>query len=218
VRGQQIGRGSGPSSHDERSVLRLDARQEGTERAVRLQPPVRRSTLGGAQAEELLKQHESKTLEFKSTLRWNLKEKRKDTAVTYAAIKTIAAFLNTEGGDLLIGAGDDRSVVGIEADDFDNEDKFMLHLSQMVRNTLGDRASTCIDPRMQIVKGKTVCVVTCQRSPEPVLMKTKDAVESKGEFYVRSGPGTVRLSPKDSEQYIKTRFSKLSETKNTPIV
>jgi Type I site-specific restriction-modification system, R (restriction) subunit and related helicases len=170
------------------------------------------------QAEELLKQHESKTLEFKSTLRWNLKEKRKDTAVTYAAIKTIAAFLNTEGGDLLIGAGDDRSVVGIEADDFDNEDKFMLHLSQMVRNTLGDRASTCIDPRMQIVKGKTVCVVTCQRSPEPVLMKTKDAVESKGEFYVRSGPGTVRLSPKDSEQYIKTRFSKLSETKNTPIV
>jgi hypothetical protein len=161
------------------------------------------------QAEELLKQHESKTLEFKSTLRWNLKDKRKDTAVTHAAIKTIAAFLNTEGGDLLIGAGDDRSVVGIEADDFDNEDKFMLHLSQMVRNTLGDRASTCIDPRMQIVKGKTVCVVTCQRSPEPVFMKTKDMPDGNdGDFYVRSGPGTVKLSANDTAEYIKTRFPK----------
>jgi hypothetical protein len=90
---------------------------------------------------------------------------------------------------LLIGAGDDRSVVGIEADDFDNEDKFMLHLSQMVRNTLGDRASTCIDPRMQIVKGKTVCVVTCQRSPEPVLMKRKTRSNLKANFTCGAGRG-----------------------------
>jgi type I restriction enzyme R subunit len=160
------------------------------------------------QAEELLKQHESKTLEFKSTLRWNLKESRKDATVTYAAMKTIAAFLNTEGGDLLIGVGDDRSVLGIEPDDFENEDKFMLHLSQMVRNTLGDRASTCVDPGMQMVRGKTVCLVTCQRSPEPVFMKTKDIPEGdKSDFYVRSGPGTVKLSAVDAEEYIRTRFA-----------
>ncbi len=161
------------------------------------------------QAEELLKQHESKTLEFKSTLRWNLKENREDQAVTYAAIKTIAAFLNTEGGDLLIGVADDRSILGIEKDGFDNEDKFMLHLSQMVRNTLGDRAGTCVDPRMQVAEGKAICVVTCQRSPEPVFVKTKDMAEgNKGDFYVRSGPGTVKLSNQDVEEYIRTRFSK----------
>ncbi|HZA56816.1 MAG TPA: ATP-binding protein, partial [Candidatus Udaeobacter sp.] len=120
---------------------------------------------------------------------------------------------NTEGGDLLIGIGDDRSVVGIEADAFDDEDKFMLHLSQMVRNALGDRASTCVDPRMQIAKGKTVCVVTCQRSPEPVFMKTKDMPEDgKGDFYVRSGPGTVKLTADDAEQYVKTRFVKMAES------
>ncbi|MGH7848152.1 MAG: RNA-binding domain-containing protein [Candidatus Binatia bacterium] len=161
------------------------------------------------QAEELLKQRESKTLEFKSTLRWNLEQSRKDSAVTHAAIKTMAAFLNTEGGDLLIGVTDDRSVLGIELDAFENEDKFMLHLSQMVRNTLGDRAGTCVDPRMQVVKGKTVCVVTCQRSPEPVFMKTKDMPDgSKGDFYVRSGPGTVKLSAEDSAEYIKTRLQR----------
>lgn len=38
-------------------------------------------------------------------------------------LKTVAAFLNTEGGDLLIGVGDDRKIVGIEHDRFDTDDK-----------------------------------------------------------------------------------------------
>ena len=47
------------------------------------------------QAEELIKRGESKTLEFKSTLRWNLRENRKDDKIiTHAVLKTIAAFLN----------------------------------------------------------------------------------------------------------------------------
>jgi hypothetical protein len=33
---------------------------------------------------------------------------------------------------------------------------FMRHLAQVVRNGLGDRAGTCIDPATQIVQGKTV--------------------------------------------------------------
>ena len=99
-------------------------------------------------AEELLKLQESKTLEFKSSLRWNLKEDRKDDKhVTHAALKTIAAFLNTEGGDLLLGVDDDRKVLGIEHDRLDDDDKFMRHLAQAVRNGLGDRAGTCIDPK-----------------------------------------------------------------------
>ena len=67
------------------------------------------------QAEELIKRGESKTLEFKATLRWNLRENRKDDkAITHAVLKTIAAFLNTAGGDLLIGVADDGTVTGIE--------------------------------------------------------------------------------------------------------
>jgi len=78
----------------------------------------------------------------------------------------------------------------------------------MVRNALGDRAGTCVDPRMQLARGRTVCVVTCQRSPEPVFMKNKDTTEGeRGDFYVRSGPGTVKLSAADAEEYIRTRFA-----------
>lgn len=160
------------------------------------------------QAEELIKRGESKTLEFKSTLRWNLKENKQDDAkITHAVLKTIAAFLNTEGGDLLIGVADDRSIVGIEKDRLDNEDNFMLHLAQVVRNGLGDRAGTCIDPKIQIVDGKTVCVVICQRSPEPVFLKWKGLEAAPdGDLYVRSGPGTVKLPPDSAKEYIRTRF------------
>jgi type I restriction enzyme, R subunit len=161
-------------------------------------------------AEELIKQGESKTLEFKSTLRWNLKEDRQDDkGVTYAVLKTIAAFLNTEGGDLLIGVADDGTIVGIERDQLESDDKFMRHLAQVVRNGLGDRAGTCIDPKTQEVQYKVVCVVSCQRSPEPVFLKWK-GMESvpDGDFFVRSGPGTVKLSADSAREYIRTRFAR----------
>ena len=160
-------------------------------------------------AEELIQRGESKTLEFKSTLRWSLKEDRQDDkGVTHAVLKTVAAFLNTEGGDLLIGVADDGSIVGIERDQLESDDKFMRHLTQVVRNGLGDRAGTCIDPKTQIVQGKTVCLVSCQRSPEPVFLKWKgmEAVPG-GDFFVRSGPGTVKLPPDSAQEYVRTRFS-----------
>jgi type I restriction enzyme R subunit len=159
-------------------------------------------------AEELIKRGESKTLEFKSTLRWSLKEDRQDDkGVTHAVLKTVAAFLNTEGGDLLIGVADDRSIVGIERDQLESDDKFMRHLTQVVRNGLGDRAGTCSDPKTQDLQGRTVCVVSCQRSPEPVFLRWKGMEATpEGDFFVRSGPGTVKLPPESAREYIRTRF------------
>jgi predicted HTH transcriptional regulator len=141
-------------------------------------------------------------------VRWSIKEDRRDDkGVTHAALKTIAAFLNTEGGDLLLGVADDGSIVGIERDQLENDDKFMRHLAQVVRNGMGDRAGTCIDPKTQIVQGKTVCVVSCQRSPEPVFLKWKGLETTPdGDFFVRNGPGTVKLPPDSAKEYIRTRF------------
>jgi hypothetical protein len=165
---------------------------------------------GHRDAAELIKRGESKTLEFKSTLRWNLKEDRQDDKlVTHALLKTVAAFLNTDGGDLLIGVADDGTIVGTERDRLDNDDKFMRHLAQVIRNGMGDRAGTCIDPKTQAVQGKTVCVVSCQRSPEPIFLKWKGMeATGEGDFFVRSGPGTVKLPPESAKEYVRTRFSK----------
>ena len=80
-------------------------------------------------------------------------------------------------------------------------------MAQIVRNALGDRAGTCIDPKTQIVQGKAVCVASCQRSPEPVFLRWKGMEKSpQGDFFVRSGPGTIMLPPESAQQYIQTRF------------
>ncbi len=114
-------------------------------------------------------------------MRWNLRENRKDDKrVTHAVLTTIAAFLNTEGSDLLIGVADDGSIVGTERDQLENDDKFMRHVAQVVRKGLGDRAGTCIDPKTQIVGRETVCVVSRQRSPEPVFLTWKGMEATPG--------------------------------------
>ena len=111
--------------------------------------------------------------------------------------------------DLYQRITDDGTVVGIEHDGLDNEDEFMRHLVQVVRNGLGDRAGTCIDPKTQVVDGKTVCVVSCQHSPEPVFLRWKGTEATDvGDFFVRSGPGTVKLPPESAAAFIRTRFGR----------
>ena len=64
-------------------------------------------------SEELIARDESFEVEFKSTARWNLREGCKDKRMEDAVVKTIAGFLNTDGGTLLIGVGDDGRVIGL---------------------------------------------------------------------------------------------------------
>jgi len=102
---------------------------------------------------------------------------------------------------------DDRAIVGTGPDGFDSDDRYMLHLNHVVGAALGDRAGTCVDPRMQVVQGKTICLVSCQRSPEPVFLRWKKIENHpEGDFYVRSGPQTTKLPPERARTYIKTRF------------
>jgi hypothetical protein len=98
--------------------------------------------------------------------------------------------------------------VGLVPDQLETDDKFLRHLAQVVRNGLGDRAGTCIDPNIQSIDGKTVCVVSCQRSPEPVFLRWKGLeVTTEGDLFVRSGPGTVKLPPESAQEFIRTRFA-----------
>lgn len=64
----------------------------------------------------MIKSGESALLEFKSTARRNLKTRAKDQKMVTDVLKTIAAFMNGDGGTLLIGVDDGGRPVGIEED------------------------------------------------------------------------------------------------------
>lgn len=65
---------------------------------------------------ELIAADESKVVEFKSTGRKNVVTGEKDPAIEWSVVKSIAGFMNSSGGTLLVGVSNDREVVGIEGD------------------------------------------------------------------------------------------------------
>ena len=152
--------------------------------------------------DDLLKAGESATLEYKSTLRWSVREKRVDTILQRVIIKAIAGFLNTGGGFLLIGVSDDGTIHGIEDDlktlKNQNTDGFELTLRNLIDQYLGTEYSGFIDVSFEVVDEKTVCMLNMESSPKPVYV-----IEKTGkEFYVRAGNSTRQLDAHSTHEYI----------------
>ncbi len=98
---------------------------------------------------EIISEGEGDYIEFKSTLRWDIRAGKTNPAIERSCLKTITAFLNSSGGTLLIGVRDDGSIEGIDTDKFANEDKFLLHLWTLIRICLGRDFSPYIRTRIE---------------------------------------------------------------------
>jgi predicted HTH transcriptional regulator len=149
----------------------------------------------------LINSGESNRLEFKSTLRWNLKTDRSEKVIEKAWLKSVAAFLNSDGGVLLVGVEDSGNVLGIEADNFDSEDKYLLHVNNRIQQHIGLEHAGFIGYRLWPVDSKKVLLIECQPSPSPVFLK----ISKDEEFYIRVGPGTRRLSTSEVVAYVTNR-------------
>lgn len=154
--------------------------------------------------EKIVANGESAMVEFKATMQTNLHTGDKDPRMEAAVLKTVAGFLNTNGGTLIIGMSDDGSPVGIERDGFANEDKMSLHLVNLVNSRLGPQAMTRIHSHFEDHDGRRVLVVHCTRSSAAVFVKD-GGVEK---FYIRTGPSTTELSASQTQDYICKRFGR----------
>lgn len=145
---------------------------------------------------------ESEAVEFKSTLRTNLHTGNKDPRMEIAVLKTLAGFLNTNGGMLIVGVSDDGTPVGIEADGFPDEDKMSLHLVNIVKSRMGPQAMTFMHLHFEDFEDSRVMAVKCNKAAAAVFVKDEDIER----FYVRTGPSTTELSTSETHEYIKQRF------------
>ena len=152
---------------------------------------------------ELISQGEHDKLEFKSTFRWDLRQNKKNPAIEHAALKSITAFLNSEGGDLLIGVADDGTILGVEGDNFVNDDKFLLHVWTLIKTSMGQDVSPYIKTTLEKFDEKTVCRVHCLRSPKPVFLRQNGFDEM---FYIRIGPSSGNLDISEALKYIGEHF------------
>ncbi|WP_197971843.1 RNA-binding domain-containing protein [Microbacterium sp. Nx66] len=154
--------------------------------------------------DELVRQGESHHLEFKETSRINLRSGAKDTAIESAVVKTVAAFLNSDGGELLIGVADDGSAKGLDPDLVlfkDSVDRF----ERWIR---GDLLAKRIDQHLVTdhvatefvrFRGKLILKVSVSRGATPAWVDDKT-------LYRRQGNQTIELvSGRDVQQFLAQR-------------
>jgi len=150
----------------------------------------------------LVPKGESKRLEFKETFSLDVKKGTKEKYIEKSALKTIGAFLNTEGGDLLIGVNDDEEIIGIDGEIkqfYKNTDKYLLNFKNHIKSKVGEGFYPLLDYKIVEVDGKNVLRVNCGIASTPCFLDEK-------EFYVRSGPSTDLLEGKKQHEYIQARF------------
>jgi hypothetical protein len=157
--------------------------------------------------EDLIQRGEGPTIEFKSTLRYDLRRKTTSPDLEKAVIKTFAGFFNSEGGTLLIGVADDGEVVGIEKDletlGKENEDGFELKLTELVGKYLTEIAQPYFTVEFTRIKGSMVCRINLDQSPDPVFLQDGD----RKYFYIRPGNSTRSLDMDEAHQYIAQHWT-----------
>lgn len=151
----------------------------------------------------LIRSGESRTLEFKQTLCLDVRKGTKEAYIEKMVLKTIVAFLNSQGGTLLVGVADDGNITGLrfEMDAFfkASRDEFLKHFKNILKRSIGETFYPLIEYDTVDVNGVLVLRVDCRASD-------KECFLDSNEFYVRTNPATDQLNGEKMVEYIRRRF------------
>lgn len=155
----------------------------------------------------LIENHETEKTELKSSLCYDYDKKNKYWVPEWAVAKAVASFLNSDGGFVLIGVKDDKTILGLEKD-FEvihntMEDAFQLHFTSVIGNYIGLANTPYVKIRFTEKEGKKIAVVVIpEKAPKEVFL-TEDKTPH---FYIRSGNSSRELNVKEAIEYVKQHW------------
>lgn len=173
------------------------------------QKPLVPEELDGLSINDLTEKGESDAVEFKSSFIWDFNNKQPSKEMKIAVVKTISSFMNTSGGFLLIGVGDEKKIIGLDKDlaqTHHSLDEFERTFTNAINNYIGKVNAPLTSIRFDKVKDKDIAIIRVKPSPHPVYLKCED---KKEEFYIRSGNSSQPLDISDATQYIKEHWPDL---------
>ena len=157
---------------------------------------------------EIINQGENSSCEFKETLRFCLKEQKKMDYVEESVLKTIAAFLNTSGGDLFIGVNDDEEIMGLDKDyqtfreKDQNRDGFYKHLDNLIGKTFTNSIYPLLYIKIYEKDGLDFCRINVKPKLGNGIFVTFKGAEH---FFIRRTGSTQSLTKKETIDYINNR-------------
>lgn len=151
---------------------------------------------------------EGPQIEFKSSFRWDYQQSKKNRDLEFVVMKTIAGFMNSSGGSLLIGVADDNQILGLEHDyqtlKKPNRDFFEQAIMTSVSVNLGTDLCRYSHVVFHNVDDLDICRVIVSPSRRPAYMKR----EGKMTLFVRTGGGTRELNVQEAVDYVTAHWPK----------
>ena len=148
-----------------------------------------------ASIHDLIADGESNVLEFKESARWSFGTDKKGKSEQIIA-KSVAGFMNSEGGTLLIGVADDGAVTGLERDyatlSKGNRDGYELFLTQLIGEKITGPSPTLCRISFQQLGEKDICRIDVAASSKPVFARPWNS-RAYTDFWVRQGNKTEQF-------------------------
>lgn len=146
---------------------------------------------------------ETDRLEFKSSVSWDLDNDRFLESLRDECVIAICAFLNHEGGDLVIGVSDDLSIVGLRRDlsHYGGRDGIVQAIENVCGSQLSPRPIGLLGFEFVDVGSQSVLRVKVKRDPSRVYV-------FREKVYVRRNAGSKpALTPQEIAYWSANRRS-----------
>ncbi len=153
----------------------------------------------------LIKEGENQYVEFKSSLRYDYRQVKSLKSQEEIIVKSIAGFLNANGGLLIIGVDDDGEILGLHNDYWSlkrrNKEGFQQRLVTLISNRLGRDIAINLHTTFHLLGTHEICSLFIEPANRPVYVSEGNETV----FYLRSGNVTNPLTTSATVEYLKHR-------------
>lgn len=155
---------------------------------------------------KIISEGEHEGLEFKTSFRWDIHQNKVNKNLERAVMKTVVAFLNSEGGQLVLGVDDSGKIIGLE-NDFrslpkPDTDGFQNHFTNVFHTTIGPEFRQFIELTFHEIDNKNCCLVNVLPANRPTYLR----LDNGEEFYIRTGNGTTGLKLSEAAAYTDSHW------------
>jgi hypothetical protein len=168
---------------------------------------------------QLIQKGESQTLEFKAAFIPNTKRQFDKKKLETQRLEEVVAFLNSEGGSLLVGVDDDGSVHGVDCEivEYYNStiDKYGLSWLSLLKDRIavsekfGDDKKTgfiteaIVSHKHVSIDGKTIYMFSCKPSDSGAIFYLKNG--SSYIYVERNNVSIKKIKDEDLERYLRLK-------------
>ena len=163
-----------------------------------------KASMADSNMEDIIRLGEHERSEFKASFRWDTKRRQINKDLEKTIMKTITAFLNSDGGHLFIGVNDQGIPMGLE-NDFaslpkQDMDGFENHFNNIFNQMIGPEFRRLVKLSFNALGGKTICMVSVEPSHNPAYLKNANSED----FYIRTGNVTTPLKMSEVAAYLSS--------------